>query len=150
MHVVLGELFLNGVFTSLAVGHVEAEVRPLVCSSCGTAVGDGDCVPHTEVHSFHDTLPLQFTSGPDGHGGHVTAGANKLLAIIVALLHVLKASPDGQTELLWDLKSSKILIGKHRGVSLAFALKANFCIKALVRSFLNSCFVLFFFYVFSS
>lgn len=125
VHVALSKLFLDGVFTSLAVGHVETEVRPLVCSSCGATVGDGDSVTHTKVHGLHDALPLQFTSRPDGHGGHVTTGANKLLAIIMALLHVLEASPNGQTELLWDLKSSKILGCKHRKVSLTLASKAH-------------------------
>lgn len=114
VHVALSKLFLNGVFPSLAVRHVEAEVGPLVCSGCVAAVGDGDGVAHTKVHCLHDTLPLQFTSRPDCHGGHVTAGANELLAVIMALLHVLEASPDGQTELLWDLKSSKILRGTQR------------------------------------
>lgn len=103
------ELLFNGVLVYPAVGHVKAEVGPLLRSRGGAAVGDGDGVPHSEVHSLHDALPLQLSSAADGHGGHVTAGADELLAVIVALLHVLQAPPDRHPELLRDLQSPKVL-----------------------------------------
>lgn len=98
-------------FARPTVRHVEPEIRPLIHPGGAASIGDGDCMAHSEVHSLHDPLPLQFPAVADGHGGHVAAGADELLAVVVTLLHVLKTSPDGQTELLWDLKSPEILRG---------------------------------------
>lgn len=115
MHAALRELLLDGGMTAraLAVGHIEAEVGPVLVrspdanppTSGAGPVGDGDGVAYTEVHGLHDALPLQLTAGADGHGGgrHVAAGADELLAVVMVLLHVLQSTPDGQAELLWDL-----------------------------------------------
>lgn len=103
------ELLLNGVLVYPAVGHVKTKVSPFLSSRGRPAVWDGDGVAHSEVHGLHDALPLQLSSGADGHRGHVTAGANELLAIVVALLHVLQAPPDRQPELLRNLQGPKIL-----------------------------------------
>lgn len=103
--VAFSELLLDGVLVYPAVGHVEAEVGPLVSRRGPAAVRDGDGVTHAEVHGLHDALALQFSSGADGHRGHVTAGAD----VVVALLHVLQAPPDRQPELLRDLQGPKIL-----------------------------------------
>lgn len=110
MDVVLHELFLDGLLVRFAVGHVEAEVSPVFAGAAGPSpVGDGDGVADTEVHGLHDALPLQLPAGADGHGGRVAAGTDELLAVVVALLHVLQASPDGQAELLWDLQRAQVL-----------------------------------------
>lgn len=85
-------------------------------------MGDGDGVTDAEVHGLHDTLPLQLPAwspdGRHGRGGHVAAGANELLAMVVvvmggggqlkgaALFHVLQTSPDGETGLLGYLHGS--------------------------------------------
>lgn len=127
MNITLHELFLDGVLVAghLAVWHVEAKVGPLV-GRCGHPsghsgpVGDGDGVSNSEVHGLHDPLSLELPAAvPDGcHGGHVAAGAEELLAVVVvvmsrgrhrercALFHVLKTSPDDVTGLLWDLQGA--------------------------------------------
>ena len=121
----LHELLFDGVLSwYFTVGHVEAEVGPLIsgchCRGAGAGpVGNGDGVPHTKVHSLHDALSLEFATAADRHGssscGHVAAWANELLAVIVVvmggttLFHFLQASPDGQTELLRDLQSTQVL-----------------------------------------
>lgn len=101
-----------------AVGHVKAEVSPLLRSCGGAAVGDGDGVPHSEVHGLHDALPLQLSSAAEGHAGHVTAGADELLAVIVALPHVLQAPPDRHPELLRDLQRPKVLRNTRSAVTV--------------------------------
>ena len=135
MHVVLRELLLDGRVAprALAVGHVEAEVGPVLVRgpdpnpdpvACAAPVGDGDCVAHAEVHRLHDTLALQLAAGPDGHGGggHVAAGADQLLAVVVVLLHVLQPTPDGQAELLWDFQRNQVL---HTHTHTTFSLLAE-------------------------
>lgn len=88
----LCELLFDGLLSGLAVGQVEAKVRPLIGAchpTCASTVGDCDGVAHTEMYSFHDPLPLQFSGASDGDGGRVAAGAEQLLTAVMALLQVL-------------------------------------------------------------
>lgn len=74
----LCELLFDGLLTGLAVRQVKAKVRPLVGTchrTCASTVGDRDGVAHTEMHGFHDPLPLQLARAADGDGGRVAAGA---------------------------------------------------------------------------
>lgn len=129
VHVTFHELFLDGVLAArqLAVRHVETKIGPLV-SGCrhpwspdsAWPVGDGDGVTDAKVHGLHDALTLQLPawSSDSRHGGHVAAGANELLAVVIvlmrgggqlqgpALFQVLQSSPDGEAGLLGYLHGS--------------------------------------------
>lgn len=131
VHVAVHELLLDGVLAArqFAVRHVETKVGPLV-SGCrhprspdnAWPVGNGDGVTDAKVHSLHDTLTLQLPAwspdGRHGRGGHVAAGANELLAVVIvvmrggrqlqgaALFQVLQSSPDGESGLLGYLHGS--------------------------------------------
>lgn len=129
VNITFHELLLDRLLApwQLAVGHVKAEVSPLIGSCCHPwspnytwPVGDGDGVADTKVHSLHDTLTLQLppgsSNGRHGRGSHVAAGAKKLLTMIVmvvisgrqlegsALFHVLQTSPYDKAGLLWYLQ----------------------------------------------
>lgn len=113
VNLALRELLFDGLFSGLAVREVKAEVGPLVRSRApawAPAVGDGDGVAHAEVHSLHDPLPLELPGAADGDGGGVAAGADQLLGpVVVALLQVLQAPPDGHPVLVRDLQGAEVL-----------------------------------------
>lgn len=106
MDVALSELLLDGVLAHFAVRHVEAEVGPVLAGA--GPVGDGYGVAHAEVHGLHDALALQLARRPNAR---IAAGADQLLPVVVTLLHVLQAAPDGQAELLGDLQGPQVLMG---------------------------------------
>lgn len=109
VNVAFCKLFFNRVLVNPAVWHVKTKVSPFLAPCGPSTVWDGNSVTHSKVHSLHYSLTLQFSTRPDRHSGHVTAGANKLLAIIVALLHVLQAPPNRHPKLLRDFQGPKIL-----------------------------------------
>lgn len=103
----LEKLLFDGLFAGFAIRQVEAKVCPFVRSA---PIRDRDGVADSEMHGFHDALPLQLSGSPDGDGGGVAAGTEELLAaVIVALLQILEAPPDDHAVLLRDLQGCEIL-----------------------------------------